>query len=316
MNILVAQSEMMARGMLETILTRWGHQVVLAETGAQALARLNEQGGPSLAILEKDLAGHGGLEICQQVRDKTESSHIYIIFVLDKDGGQGVMEAIQAGADDFLSRPLDADEIMLRLRTAKRILELQEDLKRAQDAIRYQTTHDPLTGLANRTEVIATVGREVSRMRREKIPLGVILAGIDGLKGINDAYGHAAGDAVLRETVRRTRTVVRPYDTIGRYTGEEFLVVVPGCDVKAAVTQADRLRAAVAQGGMDISEWGKFSGTHDGKLQVTLSLGVAEGRPDKEAGALLREVEATLTRAKQAGQNRVESPPQPGKGKK
>ena len=316
MKILVAQADMVARGMLETMLTRWGHQVVLAETGTQALTRLKEQGGPSLAIVEKDLEGQGGLEICQQIRDKTESSHIYIIFVLDQDGGQGVMEAIQAGADDFLSRPLDADEIMLGLRTAKRILELQEELKRAQDAIRYQTTHDPLTGLANRTEVIATVGREVSRMRREKIPLGVILEGIDGLKGINDTYGHAAGDAVLRETVRRIRTVVRPYDTIGRYTGEEFLVVVPGCDVKAAVTQADRLRAAVAQGGMDISECGKFSGTHDGKLQVTLSLGVAEGRPDVEAGALLREVEAAVNRAKLAGQNRVEPPPQPGKRKK
>lgn len=316
MKILVAQADMLARGMLETMLTRWGHEVVLAETGTQALARLKEQGGPGLAILERNLAGIGGLEICQQIRDRIESSHIYIIFVLDQDSGQGVMEAIQAGADDFLSRPLDADEIMLRLRVAKRILELQEELKRAQDAIRYQTTHDPLTGLANRTEVIATVGREMSRMRREKFPLGVILAGIDGLKGINDAYGHTAGDAVLRETVRRIRTVVRPYDTLGRYTGEEFLVVVPGCDLKAAVTQADRLRAAVAQGGMDISEWGKFSGTHDGKLQVTLSLGAAEGRPDMEPGALLRDVEAALKRAKQAGHNRVEPAAQPGKRKK
>jgi two-component system, cell cycle response regulator len=140
--------------------------------------------------------------------------------------------------------------------------------------------------------------------------MGVILAGIDGLKSINDTYGHAAGDAVLREAVRRIRTVVRPYDTIGRYTGEEFLVVVPGCDLKAAMTQADRLRAAVAQGGMDISEWGKFSGAKDGKLQVTLSLGVVEGRPDIEAGALLREVEGAL---KRAGQNRVEGPSKPEK---
>jgi diguanylate cyclase (GGDEF)-like protein len=223
------------------------------------------------------------------------------------------MEAIQAGADDFLSQPLEVDELMLRLRAAKRVLELQEEVKRAQDAIRYQTTHDPLTGLVNRTEVMSTVGREISRMRREKSLMGVILAGIDGLKGINDTYGHTAGDAVLRETVRRLRTVVRPYDTIGRYTGEEFMVVVPGCDLKAAMTQADRLRAAVAQGGMDISEWGKFSGSHDGKLHVTLSLGVAEGRPDIEAGALHREVEAALTRAKKAGQNRVEGASRPEK---
>lgn len=313
MKILVAQAEMVARGMLETILTRWGHQVVLAETGTQALARLSEQGGPVMAIIEKNLPGQSGLEICEHVRGKSELADVYILYVLGEDGGQGVMEAIQAGADDFLSRPLDADEIMVRLRIAKRVLELQEEVKRGQDAIRYQTTHDPLTGLVNRTEVIATVAREVSRMRREKTLLGVILASIDGLKDINDTYGHAAGDAVLRETVRRSRTVVRPYDTIGRYTGEEFMVVVPGCDSKAATTQADRLRAAVAQGGMDISEWGKFSGSSDGKLQVTLSLGVGEGRADMEAGALLREVESALKRAKRGGQNRVESASKPPK---
>jgi two-component system, cell cycle response regulator len=313
MRILVAQSEVEAREKLASMLEQWGHQVVLAETGPQALARLNEQGGPALAIIEKNLPGQNGLEVCLQVRDRLESPYTYILYVQGENRDKGVMEAIQVGADDFLGRPVNADEMMLRLRTAERFLELQADLKRSQDAIRYQTTHDPLTGLVNRREVIATLGREVSRQRREKTMLGVILAGIDGLKGINDKYGHAAGDAVLRETVRRMRSVVRPYDTLGRYTGEEFLVLVPGCDSKAALTQADRIRAAVAQGGMDISEWGKFTGSRDGKLQVTLSLGVAEGRPDLEAGALLREVEAALHQAKSAGQNRVVAASRPEK---
>ena len=308
MKILVAQSDMLARGMIETLLTRWGHEVVLAETGTQAFARLNEQGGPSVAILEKNLSGQEGLDICRQVRAKIELPYIYFLMVTEEDGGKDIMEAVQAGADDFLSRPLDADELMLRLRIAKRILELQEDLQRASEAIRYQTSHDPLTGLANRTEVIAALGRELSRMRRDKAPLSAILAGIDDLKGVNSTYGHAAGDAVLRETVRRMRFVVRPYDTIGRYTGEQFLVVVPGCDLKSAVAQADRLRAAVAQGGMDISEWGKFTGPKDGKFQVTLTLGVVEGRADMEFEAFLRDAEAALKRAGQAGKNRVEPP--------
>jgi diguanylate cyclase (GGDEF)-like protein len=309
MKILVAQAELAARGMLDSLLTRWGHRVVLAENGTQALARLREQGGPELAILEKDLAGVDGLEVCRQMRDRAGIPDVYFLFVQGEGSDRGVMEAIQAGADDFLSRPLDADEIMLRLRMAERVLQLQQDLKRAQDAIRYQTTHDPLTGLVNRTEVIATVGREVSRLRREKTTLSLILAGIDGLKSINDTYSHAAGDAVLRETVRRIRSVVRPYDTLGRYTGEEFLVVAPGCDRKAAVTQAERVRAAVAQGGMDISEWGKFPGADDGKLHVTLSLGVCEGRGDLEAGPLLRQAEAALRLAKQGGPNRVAAAP-------
>ena len=196
---------------------------------------------------------------------------------------------------------------MIRLRIAKRILELQGELQRAQAAIGYQTTHDPLTGMANRAEVVSTLRRELSRVRREESHMGLILAGIDGLKSINDSFGHAAGDAVLRETARRIRSVVRPYDTVGRYTGEEFLVIVPGCEAKTALTQADRLRATVAQGGMDLSEWGKFSSPKDGKLQVTLSLGVAAGEKIVEAEVFLRGVEAALSRAKKAGQNRVET---------
>jgi diguanylate cyclase (GGDEF)-like protein len=289
------------------VLSRWGYEVILAENGTQALARLKEQGGPNLAILEGKLPGVGGFEITKEIRSKGDLPYIYLLLVTGEGKEQEVMEGLQAGADDFLSTPLNADELMIRLRIAKRILELQGDLHRAQEAIGYQTTHDPLTGLANRGEVIASLGREVSRGRREGSHMGVILAGIDGLKSINDTYGHAAGDAVLRETARRIRSIVRPYDTVGRYTGEEFLVIVPGCETKTALTQADRLRATVAQGGMDLSEWGKFTTPKDGKLQVTLSLGVAAGEKVGEAEVFLRGVEAALSRAKKAGQNRVET---------
>jgi two-component system cell cycle response regulator len=307
MKILVAQADPLARGMLESVLARWGYDVILAENGPQALARLKEQGGPNLAILERKLLGLGGLEICKEIRSKTDGPYIYLLLVMGKGQEQEVMEGLQAGADDCLSSPLSADELMIRLRIAKRILELQADLHRAQAAISYQTTHDPLTGLSNRAEVIATLRREMSRMQRQESQMGLILAAIDGLKSINDRHGHAAGDAVLRETARRIRSVVRPYDTVGRYTGEEFLVVVPGCESKTALTQADRLRATVAQGGMDLSEWGKFSSPQDGRLQVTLSLGVAAGRKVAEAEVFLRGAEAALRRAKQAGQNRVEA---------
>jgi diguanylate cyclase (GGDEF)-like protein len=311
MKILVAQSDQLARGMLESVLSRWGYEVILAENGTQAVARLKAQGGPNLAILDGKLLGLGGLEICKEIRAKSELPYIYLLLVTGEGKEAEVMEGLQAGADDFLSKPLNADELMIRLRIAKRIQELQGDLQRAQAAIGYQTTHDPLTGLANRAEVIASLGREVSRGRRLGSHMGLILAGIDGLKSINDTYGHAAGDAVLRETARRIRSVVRPYDTVGRYTGEEFLMIVPGCDAKAALTQADRLRATVAQGGMDLSEWGKFTTPKDGKLQVTLSLGVAAGEKVEEADIFLRGVEAAFRRAKKAGQNRVEAAGEP-----
>jgi len=307
MKILVAQADILARGMLESVLTRWGYDVILAENGVEAIARLKEQGGPSVAILERELPGPGGLEICKEIRATSGLPYIYLLLVTGEGREQEVMEGLQAGADDFLSSPLSADELMIRLRVAKRILELQGELHRAQAAISYQTTHDPLTGLANRAEVINTLRREMSRVRREGGHIGLILAGLDGLKAINDSHGHAAGDAVLRETARRIRSVVRPYDTVGRYTGEEFLVVAPGCDSKTALTQADRLRATVAQTSMDLSEWGKFTSPRESKLPVTISLSVAAGDHVTEPEAFLRGVEAALRRAKQAGPNRVEA---------
>jgi diguanylate cyclase (GGDEF)-like protein len=196
---------------------------------------------------------------------------------------------------------------MIRLRIAKRILDLQEELKRSHEAIGYQTTHDPLTGLANRAEVVDTLRREMARVRRDGSHMAIILGEVDSFKDINDRHGYTAGDAVLRETARRIRSVVRPYDTIGRYGGEEFLVVAPGCDAKAALTQADRLRATVAQGGMDLSEWGKFSAGQSGRIPVTLSLGLAVGDKVTEPQIFLRAVETALRRAKKAGKNRVDT---------
>jgi len=306
MKILVAQADSLARGMLESVLTRWGHEVILVPDGAQALARLKEQGGPSLAILDREMSGRDGLEVCQEIRQSALAPHIYLLLVTAKGQEQEITAGLQAGADDFLASPLNTDELMIRLRMARRILELQEELQRAQAAIGYQTTHDTLTGLANRPEVIDTLRRELARVQREGSHMALILGEIDSFQSINDTYGHAAGDAVLREAARRIRAVVRPYDTVGRYGGEEFLVVAPGCDAKSALTQADRLRATVAQGTMDLSEWGKFA-AGEGKLRVTLSLGVAVGDKVTAPQAFLRAVETALRRAKKAGKNRVET---------
>ncbi len=307
MKILVSQVDSLARGMLESVLSRWGHQVVLAQDGTEALDKLKEQGGPSLAIMDRTMPGLDGLQVCQQVRESPAGPHIFLLLVIKKGQEQDVVEGLKAGADDFLTTPLNTDELMIRLRIAKRILDLQEELKRAQEAIGYQTTHDPLTGLANRAEVVDTLRRELARVRREGSHMAIILGEVDSFQDINDHHGYAAGDAVLRETARRVRSVVRPYDTIGRYGGEEFLVVAPSCDAKAALTQADRLRATVAQGGMDLSEWGKFSAGQSSRIPVTLSLGLAVGDKVTEPQIFLRAVETALRRAKKAGKNRVDT---------
>jgi len=306
MKIVIAQEEGVVRGMLETTLPKWDHEVLTASDGAHAWQELQKLDGPRLAILDRTLPGMDGLEICREARRHTELPYVYILLMLAKGQEQDMLEGMKAGADDFLMKPLDLNELMIRLRLAKRVLELQEELQSAHAAIGYQTTHDPLTGFANRASILETLLRELARVRREGSHVGLILTEIDNFKNINETYGHLAGDAVLREAARRVRPIVRPYDTVGRYGGEEFLIIVPGCDAAHALSQAERVRNAIGGQSMDISEWGKFASAQEGKIQVTLSLGVAAGDKLIEVESFLRAVEAALARAQQAGHNRTE----------
>jgi two-component system cell cycle response regulator len=306
MKILIAQGDELSRNLLRTTLGYWGNEVVVTEDGTQAWQELQKPGGPRVAVLDRNLTGLDGLEVCRRVRQLAAESYVYLFLTTTQGHEQEITEGMQAGADDFLAKPLNADELMVRLRIGKRILGLQDELRQAQGAIRYQTTHDPLTGLVNRAAVVDTLQRELARVRREGSHIGIILAEVDRFKEINETYGHAAGDAVLREAARRIRSMVRPYDTVGRYGGEEFLVIVPGCDVQPALNQAERLRAALAGQNLDVAEWGKFASAQDGKIGVTLSLGVATADKTTDAEPLLRAAEGALARAKQAGRNRVE----------
>jgi two-component system cell cycle response regulator len=290
--ILVADDDAVSRRLLEATLKKWGYDVAVGEDGDKAWEVLQGEDAPQLAILDWVMPGMDGPEICREVRTLGGQRYIYLLLLTAKSEKEDLVKGMEAGADDFLSKPFDAQELRARLRAGIRILELQETL-------RAQATHDSLTGLWNRAATFDFLRRELSRARRQGAPVSIVMADIDHFKCINDTHGHLVGDMVLREVARRLSSAVRAYDVTGRFGGEEFLLVFPGCAVRNAMDRAEQLRTCVNREPVE---------TPEGPILVTLSLGVAgsEAARATDPDSLLRAADAALYRAKSGGRDRVE----------
>ena len=301
MNILIADDDPILRRLLEIRLGQWGYQVQAFADGVEALAALRRPEAPRLALLDWVMPGLDGLQVCRELRANGPDEYVYVLLLTAKDRKEDLLLALESGADDYLIKPFDPAELKARLRTGQRILALQADLIAAREALRTRATRDFSTGLWNRGAILDIVSRELARAHREGQPVSLGLADIDHFKAINDGFGHAVGDAVLREVSRRLQQAIRSYDSIGRYGGEEFLIVLPGCDPGAVPAVAERLRACVGDDPFPVAEH---------HPPVTISLGVASLRPDVTRGsadqdALIRAADEALYRAKQAGRNCV-----------
>ena len=243
MQALVVDDSAIYRKLIGDHLRSWGFGVTLAESGEEAWSILQQPDPPKLVLLDWVLPDIDGIELCQRIRQAGSSGcYTYVILLTSKEGRQNMLEAMEAGADDYLVKPFDEMELKARLLVGKRILDLQEELVAARESMRHAATHDSLTGLMNRGEIIAMLKRELERARRERKPVGVILGDIDHFKNVNDTLGHLFGDEALREISRRLRAQLRVYDGVGRYGGEEFLMILPNCDLPNAILRADGLR--------------------------------------------------------------------------
>ena len=298
MKILIADDDTLSRRLLESTLVRLGHEVTAVSDGPDAVLALAQDDGLKLAILDWMMPGADGLEVCRAVRSR-EGPYVYLILLTARDGREDMVEALDSGADDFVTKPFDAMELRARLRSGARVLELQDNLLKAQEALRVEAARDSLTGLWNRGMILEQLRRELRRARHERRPLAVILADIDHFKKVNDTYGHAAGDEVLQQAANRMRLAVRDYDFIGRYGGEEFLIVLPGCDDACGRMVAERVREKVAESAVIAGE---------ASLDVRVSMGIAfmDGC-DEAPPSLLARADAALYRAKANGRNRVET---------
>lgn len=299
MKILIAEDDPVSRRVLEVFLKKWGYMAIPVGNGADALALLETDDAPRLAILDWMMPGMEGTEVCRRVRQQTGKPYIYLLLLTARGQKQNLLEGLQSGADEYLAKPFDAEELRARLRAGERIIQMQDELIAARDRLQEQATHDALTGLLNRGASIEVLTRELTRGTREHRPVGIIIADLDHFKRVNDSYGHVAGDAVLQEIALRMKNCVRPYDSVGRYGGEEFLILAPSAEEDNVYRLAERIRTAIEATPVK---------TPAGEIPVTASFGVTSadcsGRDD--ITMLLRLADAALYRAKNLGRNCVE----------
>jgi two-component system, cell cycle response regulator len=297
MKVLIADDSATSRAMLRSVLTRWGYDVVMAENGKEALDILAKDDPPPMAVLDWVMPELTGPEVCRRVRETLREPYTYILLLTSKNTKGETVEGLEAGADDYIVKPFDQHELQVRLRAGQRIIDLQLNLLQAREELRERASKDLLTMLPNRSAIAHTLENEISRCHRDHRTVGIILLDLDHFKKVNDTLGHFAGDAVLRETALRLRSNMRPYDQVGRYGGEEFLVVLPNCDLEQAANQAERMRHRLHATGMLV----------DGQeLQVSASFGVTiSDGSERSPDVFVRVADEALYRAKANGRNRI-----------
>jgi diguanylate cyclase (GGDEF)-like protein len=296
---LVVEDDAMFRRILQSWLQSWGYEVTVAEDGAKAWTLLQEEPAPQLLLLDWMIPKPSGIELCALIRERNRSPYQYIILLTARDEKQDIIRGLEAGADDYLTKPFDKNELHARLRAGSRILTLQDEQTKNREQLQFQATHDALTGIWNRKAILDLLHGEFERMRRAKTAFGVLMLDLDHFKKINDTYSHLAGDAVLQEAGRRILHTIRAYDRAGRYGGEEFLIVLPNCNDGEVQVCAERIRLAIS------NEPVAFEGIEIG---VTASIGLVVVDPtmhvEKE---ILSVADAALYAAKHQGRNQVAS---------
>ena len=297
MEILVVDDDATTRARLAFLLRRNGFSVEMAEDGERAWDRL-EYKHFSLVVTDWAMPRLDGISLCKRIRAAQYPDYTYIILLTGHSEKSEVTRGLEAGADDYITKPFDSGELLARLRVGLRILSMQRRMQAQQRQLEELASLDGLTGVLNRRALEARLHEAYSHARRRKHPMSIAMLDLDHFKKVNDTHGHQAGDFVLQEVARRMKEVTRDYDSVGRYGGEEFMVVLTDASIEAGRIAAERIRRRICTDPVH---------TEHITIQVTASVGVATARHDMELAAsqLVSAADACLYEAKRTGRNRV-----------
>ncbi|MCE5284185.1 MAG: response regulator [Deltaproteobacteria bacterium] len=299
MKVLIAEDDPINSRLLKTLLFKWGYDIVTVSDGLEAWKIVQQENGPQMAIMDWGMPGLDGLEVCRRLREFERSGdrYTYVIMLTGRSDKEDLVTGIDAGADEYITKPFDTKELQARLHTGKRIIELHGALRAANKKLLFMSRLDSLTGALSRNAILDDLDLAFYRSTREKKPLCVVLVDVDHLKQINERYGRQAGDYVLQDCVRTISGCLRRTDSFGRLGSDRFLVILPGVDNRTGMIVCERIRNAVR---------GKAFQCGDQILPVTVSQSLAlwDGKINIET--LITLVENTHLATKPHGTNRLE----------
>jgi two-component system cell cycle response regulator len=296
--ILVAEDDPLYRRVLQHFLAGKGYSVHLVNDGLQALEHALSYDAPRLLVLDWMMPGLSGPEVCRRLRATPRDHYQYVLLLTAKHTTADIVEGLEAGADDYLTKPFNVHEFFARMRVGERMIKLHDCLFAAQEALRLQATHDSLTGIWNRGALFELLRAEVERAQRNATSLSLFLIDLDNFKRVNDEFGHLTGDAILHEIAQRLSAAVRVYDIVGRYGGEEFIVAAAELGTVLPDQFAERLRLAVSASPVR---------TLKAEVTVTISIGMVTANPGGQCSIekLIQSADAALYQAKANGRNRA-----------
>ncbi len=295
--VLVVDDDPVSRARVAFLLRRAGYEVVAVESAEEALQILGHQSF-RLIITDWSMPGMEGPTLCARIREREDPHYTYLILLTGRSEKSAITEGLEAGADDYVTKPFDSGELLARLRVGERILTLQDGMMEKERALRELAIRDGLTGVLNRRAIDDALRGAHSYFFRHAKPLSVALLDIDFFKKVNDTYGHQAGDGVLKDVACRVSQAVRSYDSVGRFGGEEFLILLPATLADEGYRVAERIRKVIAETAVDFEAL---------RIPVTVSIGLATAEPGYNGSieSIVEAADASLYEAKRTGRNRV-----------